>query len=81
MRVEILLFASLRELGGASSVAVEVEAGATIGDLLQAIREQHPNLSGALPGVRVAVGREFGDPATPLAPGAEVALIPPVSGG
>ncbi|MGE3165505.1 MAG: molybdopterin converting factor subunit 1 [Planctomycetota bacterium] len=81
MRVDVLLFASMRELAGAPSLGVELASGASVGDLLDAIREQYPTLAKGLSEVRVAVEREFRDPTSPIAPGAEVALIPPVSGG
>lgn len=76
MKIDVKLFAMLRERAGAESVEVELDEGATVGDLLG---EMHA-LIGALP-VRAAVNREYSDAARPLVAGDEVALIPPISGG
>lgn len=76
MTVEVKLFAMLRERAGADSLEVELGEGATVGDLLAELG----GLIGALP-VRAAVNREYSDSGQALAPGDEVALIPPVSGG
>jgi MoaE-MoaD fusion protein len=76
VKVDVKLFAMLRERAGADSVEVELSEGATVGDLLAELAE----LIGAMP-VRAAVNREYAEAARPLAAGDEVALIPPVSGG
>jgi molybdopterin synthase catalytic subunit/molybdopterin converting factor small subunit len=76
VKVEVKLFAMLRERAGADSVEVELAEGATVGDLLGDLSQ----LIGALP-VRAAVNREYSDAGQTLAAGDEVALIPPVSGG
>jgi molybdopterin synthase catalytic subunit/molybdopterin converting factor small subunit len=76
VKVDVKLFAMLRERADAESVEVELAEGATVGDLLGELDQ----LIGALP-VRAAVNREYSDLARRLAAGDEVALIPPVSGG
>ncbi|MGH2862413.1 MAG: molybdenum cofactor biosynthesis protein [Solirubrobacteraceae bacterium] len=76
MRVQIRLFASLRERAGASELALELPAGALVGDALNELRW----LTGDLHAV-LAVNREYASESTPLQPGDELALIPPVSGG
>jgi molybdopterin synthase catalytic subunit len=82
MTVKVRLFAMLRERAGRDEVELELDDGATVGDAIEAV--------GALPGlgdvigrlpVRMAVNRDYADEATALAPGDELALIPPVSGG
>ncbi|MEZ5077683.1 MAG: molybdenum cofactor biosynthesis protein MoaE [Solirubrobacterales bacterium] len=79
----IRLFAVLRERAGTDLVEVEVADGATVGDALRGLAEQHPDLAPALATLRplLAVNREYADEATVLAAGDELALIPPVSGG
>jgi molybdopterin converting factor subunit 1 len=81
MTVRVRLFARARELAGADSVAVELPAGATVADLRRRLSEACPALRGLLPRSAVAVNQEFADDGTPISPGAEVALLPPVSGG
>lgn len=82
MRVEVLLFASLREQAGVDRVVLDLAGPVPAAELRRAVAEQHPALAGSLAGVRVAVDRRFVDDAAQVSdPRAEVALIPPVSGG
>jgi molybdopterin synthase catalytic subunit/molybdopterin converting factor small subunit len=74
MVVSVRLFAGLRERAGAARVEVELPEPATVADLLEAM-ELAPRSCVA------AINREYADPAAPIAPGDEVALVPPVSGG
>ena len=74
MVVSVRLFAGLRERAGASHVDVVVPDDATVADLLDAM-ELAPRSCVA------AINREYADPAARIAPGDEVALVPPVSGG
>src|SRR5215216_7228412 len=74
MLVSVRLFAGLRERAGASHVDVELPDDATVGDLLAAL-ELKPRSCVA------AINREYADAAARIAPGDEVALVPPVSGG
>jgi molybdopterin synthase catalytic subunit len=82
MRVEVRLFAILRERAGRASLELDLADGATAADALAATGER-AGLAEELARmqVAVAVNREYvrGDAA--LADGDEVALIPPVSGG
>jgi molybdopterin synthase catalytic subunit len=74
MVVSVRLFAGLRERAGAARVEVELPEPATVADLLEAM-ELAPRSCVA------AINREYADPAAPIEPGDEVALVPPVSGG
>jgi len=74
MRVSVRLFAGLRERAGHDRIEVELPEPATVGDLLAAL-ELAPRSCVA------AINREYADAGTPIAPGDEVALVPPVSGG
>lgn len=77
----ILLFASLRERAKRSEIEVEIDTPVTVAQLLEDLGRREPTLAPLLPGCRVAVNQEFveNDETIPL--GAEIALIPPVSGG
>lgn len=55
--------------------------GATIADLREALAANAPRLSKIMPQLLFAVGTRYADDKTPLVAGAEVACIPPVSGG
>ena len=81
MTVRVRLFARARDLAGADVVSVEVPAGATVADLRARLGDECPALRPLLPRSAVAVNEEFADDGTPIPSGAEVALLPPVSGG
>ncbi len=78
-RVTLLYFASLRDAAGASSETLETDA-ADLAALYAQVRDRH---GFALPveSLRVAVDGDFARWADPVREGAEVAFIPPVSGG
>lgn len=74
-------FAALRERTGRPEVEIDLPEAATAADLKAAFEARFPALAGWLGSVRVAADREFIADGDPLPPGAELALIPPVSGG
>jgi|SRR5579884_1983857 len=76
MKVHVRLFAGLRERAGAEQIELSLADGAVVGDALAALGD-------VLDGVPVvlAVNQQYAAPDAPLAPGDELALIPPVSGG
>ena len=74
MLVSVRLFAGLRERAGAPTIEIELPEQATVADLL-AVMELAPRSCVA------AINRESAGPGARIAPGDEVALVPPVSGG
>ena len=82
MTVTVRLFAVLRERVGSDSIEVELDDGATVAEALERLAER-PELGDLLERmpVRMAVNRDYADGDTALAPGDELALVPPVSGG
>ena len=82
MRVHVRLFAILRERAGRSSIDLELPADATVSDALEQLGRD-PDLGAVLGrmSIATAVNREYARNETHLAPGDELALIPPVSGG
>jgi molybdopterin converting factor small subunit len=79
MKLRVLLFASWADALQSPALDVDVREGATAGDLL---RELELRAAGSgLPRPAVAVNQRIAAAATTLAPGDEVAIIPPVSGG
>lgn len=81
MKVQVLFFASLRELAGTHASQIVVEDGATVADLWGVLCARHPAVEPMSTSVSFAVNQEYTDRDHPLADGDEVALIPPVSGG
>ena len=79
--MKVRLFARARELAGADHIDVVLPVGATVSDLRQRLAQEFPALAALLQRSAIAVNDEFADDATPLPPDAEVALLPPVSGG
>ena len=76
MRVNVRLFAVLRERAGSESLEIDLDEGATVADAVRALAP----VAGEMP-FRVAVNREYANDSTPIAEGDELAAIPPVSGG
>jgi MoaE-MoaD fusion protein len=82
MIVRVKLFAVARQRAGKDVMEVELPtAGATVADLRSAIVERCPALADVLPHVKVAVNNDYAADETAIDANAEVALIPPVSGG
>lgn len=82
MKIRLLAFATAATALGGGEHAVELDAGATVADLAARLTATHPALVPLWPRLAIAVGGQLArDPATPLAEGVEVALLPPVSGG
>jgi MoaE-MoaD fusion protein len=79
--ITVLYFAAARERAGTSREALEVEPGLTARGLLELLAGRHPSLAPLCAHLRVAVNQEFCAPEDLVPEGAEVALIPPVSGG
>jgi molybdopterin synthase catalytic subunit len=76
VQVRVRLFAALRERTGSGSVEIELPEGAVLGDVWPCL-----GLGEEPEGLLYAVNRAYAEPATRLAAGDEVAVIPPVSGG
>lgn len=81
MRVQARFFAAYRELTGASHTEVDLPQGATVADLIDALRARGPSFSALPARPAVAVNLEYAPADTGLRDGDEVAFIPPVAGG
>jgi molybdopterin converting factor subunit 1 len=79
MDLNVLLFASWAEALGGAEVTLTLPEPATVADVL---REAERRVAGRpLPRPMVAVNHRYAKPETPVRPGDEVAIIPPVAGG
>ncbi len=81
MNVRVRLFAVARQLAGADSIEVALDDEATVGDLRRGLSDQYPALASLIPHVMMAIGSSYVDNAAKITPGADIACIPPVSGG
>jgi molybdopterin converting factor small subunit len=81
MKVRVRLFAVARQLAGADSVEVSLAADATAADLRRALGQQWPALAPLVPHMMVAIGSSYASDAAKIPADADLACIPPVSGG
>ena len=81
MTIPVRLFARARDLAGSDILNLDLPAGASVGELRQRIAESVPALRDFLSRCAVAVGEDFAADDRVIPSGAEVAIIPPVSGG
>lgn len=81
LTLNVLYFALVRERVGTAREVLTLADGAVVRDAVGAIVERHPALAGLVPAIRVALDGEFVALDAPLRDGAELVLIPPVSGG
>ncbi len=79
--VHVRLFAIQRELAGTRRLDLELAVGSTVRDAWDALVELHPSLAPGRDSVRFALDGDYADEGTPVRDGAELAIIPPVSGG
>jgi molybdopterin converting factor subunit 1 len=79
--MKVLLFARARDLVGQATVEIDLPPAATVADLRRALRGRYPVLVSLLEKSALAVDNEFAGDDAPVPPTAEVALLPPVSGG
>ena len=80
MALTVLYFAGAREAAGTDRETLEVWP-ATVGELRRLLAERHPGLARVLVRCRLAVNQELASEDDPIPAAAEVAVIPPVSGG
>lgn len=81
MIARVKLFAVTAQLAGADELEVTLSTEHTIAGLRKAITEQCPALHQIMPHLMFAVNSEYAGDQTAIESGAEIACIPPVSGG
>ena len=80
MKVTVLAFATAAEAIGASRLELDLPDGSAVADLREQLQSSYPGLVPQWSRLAIAVDGELGGDGT-LREGAEVALLPPVSGG
>ena len=80
MKVNVVVFARVRELIGADRIELALSDEATVATLKQELMTRYPKLESVLPHCSVAIDHEYSQDEALLTEGCEVGLIPPVSG-
>jgi len=81
VKVEVLLVAAARQAAGCDKVAVDLSGGSNVAELRHAILAACPALEGVLASSLIAINHEYVRDNSVIPLNAEIALIPPVSGG
>jgi molybdopterin converting factor subunit 1 len=76
-----LLFAGIRARLGVPHLEVDLPDQATVAQLRRRLADAHPELAGPLDSCRIAIDQAFASDDQPIPERAELAVIPPVSGG
>ncbi|HXH23537.1 MAG TPA: molybdenum cofactor biosynthesis protein MoaE [Dehalococcoidia bacterium] len=81
MKVSLRLFAGLHDLVGKKDIVMELPEGARVADLKARLADEYPIVRPMLRTLVFAIDDEYIPTDEELHDGAEVSLIPPVSGG
>ena len=81
MRVNVRLFARLRDIAGTSEIEQQVEEGATVQAVWNGLLNEFPDLKSYQSSISTAVNAEYSRMDAPVGEDDEVAFLPPVSGG
>jgi molybdopterin converting factor small subunit len=75
------MFAVARQLSGRDTVDLSLPAGATVRHLREALAAEVPALASLMPHLMFAINTEYANDDTAIPSQADIACIPPVSGG
>ena len=81
MKIRVLFFAAARERTGTGEVELNIGEGASVGDLRVVLAQRFPDVAETLSRSMIALNAEYATDEITIPAGAEVACIPPVSGG
>ena len=81
VKINVLFFATFRELSGLRQIEQELPEGTDVKTLRQLLSSQFPAMAPYIPAALVAINHEFAFDEDLLTDGAEVAIFPRVSGG
>jgi molybdopterin converting factor small subunit len=81
VRIRVRLFAVAKQVAARDSIDLELPEGATIAEVRRRLGDEVPQLSGLVWQMMFAVNAQYAEDAAVIPAGADVACIPPVSGG
>jgi sulfur-carrier protein len=79
--IQLKLFAAYQETAGQPELQLDLPDGTTVGQVLDQLLVQHPQMARWRDVTRYGVNLQFVEAGQVLQNGDEVVLIPPVSGG
>ena len=80
MTIQVKLFAIMAQHARTGMLTLDLPEASSVGEVRAELQRRHPKIPWP-PGTLLAVNQEYASEQTPLRPGDEVAIIPPVSGG
>ena len=81
MKIELLLFAHLKEIVGTSQLFLDFDRVCTGNDVLEKMEKLYPAIAPLKKHLKISVNGEYAKLTDAIPQNSEVALIPPVSGG
>jgi molybdopterin synthase sulfur carrier subunit len=81
MMVTVKMFAAARDLVGGSEVKLEIQDGATVGELRSLLAEKYPPVAPLVARAMFAIDARYANDEDVVLATQEIACIPPVSGG
>ena len=79
--IQVKLFAAAKQIAQKDLVQVDLPASATIADLRKALAAKYPPLADLISLAAFAIDMDFANDESVIPTDADVACIPPVSGG
>jgi len=79
MKIELLLFASAKDLFGQPKISIDLPDQATVAEV--ALVERKPDAAAIIGRCAFSVDQQYATDSTKLQTEQEIAMIPPVSGG
>tara|TARA_B100000676_G_scaffold258748_1_gene267337 strand:+ start:6667 stop:6912 length:246 start_codon:yes stop_codon:yes gene_type:complete len=81
LKINILLFANLREIAKQSSLQLDVSEKAIVNDVIDILKKEIPDIAPYFESIMIAVNMSYVENSYKLNNNDEMALIPPASGG
>jgi len=81
MHIRVRFFHHLRDVAGRDELDLDLPDGARLLDVKAEVLRRYPGLQSMGGGFALAQNMEWADPTDLVVPEAEIALMPPVSGG
>ena len=81
MKLNILLFANLRDIFKAPAVTIEIQAPCSGQQLIDHMISIKPEMAPLKPHLKLSVNGTYANLTDKIPEGAEIAVFPPVSGG